>query len=128
MLQRASSVPDAFAKGCPSRTVLSHVGTKWAILATVALKEGPLHFTDLRRRLEGVSDKLLTQTLRAMERDGLVLRNQYGRKLRVEYALSPFARTLLPIAIGLKEWSESSLVDIEINNELFDRTSPRATV
>jgi DNA-binding HxlR family transcriptional regulator len=126
MLERASSPPDAFTKGCLSRTVLSSVGTKWTILVTVALKEEPLHFSDLRRKLEGVSDKLLVQTLRVMERDGLVLRNQYGRRLRVEYALSPFARTLLPIAIGLKEWSESSLVDIRINNERFDRTSPRA--
>jgi DNA-binding HxlR family transcriptional regulator len=126
MLDQAISSPNAFTRGCPSRTVLSQIGTKWTILVTVALKDGPLHFCDIRRRLEGVSDKLLTQTLRLMERDGLVGRNQYGRRLRVEYALSPFAQTLLPIAIGLKEWAENYLVDIKDNNERFDRSSPRA--
>lgn len=126
MLERASSPPNAFSKGCRSRNVLSSVGTKWAILATVALQDGPLHFSDIRRRLEGISDKLLVQTLRSMERDGLVVRTQYGKRLRVEYALSPFACTLLPIAISLKEWSEASLFNIETSNERFDRTSPRA--
>jgi len=126
LLKQTDFPPNAFVKDCPSRTVLSRIGTKWTLLVTIALKDEPLHFSDIRRRLEGISDKLLTQTLRVMERDGLLMRNQYGRRLRVEYALSPLARTLVPIAIVFKEWAENFLVDIEISNERFDRTSPRA--
>ena len=77
--------PDAFLKVCPSRTVLARVGQKWTVLTMVALQDSALRFGDIRRRLEGVSQKVLTQTLRAMERDGLIERRLYDeRPLRVD--------------------------------------------
>lgn len=114
--------PDAFLKVCPSRAVLARIGQKWTVLAMVALQDSSLRFGDILRRLEGVSQKMLTQTLRAMERDGLIERSVYDeRPLRVEYGLSPLARTLLPLVVELKEWAERSLKTIETHNRIFDR-------
>ncbi len=118
--------PDAFLKVCPSRNVLTRVGQKWTVLAMVALQGAPMRFGDIRRRLEGISQKMLTQTLRAMERDGLIERSVYDEKpLRVEYTLSPLARGLLPIVLALKQWAEDSLSVIESNNRAYDRRQPR---
>jgi DNA-binding HxlR family transcriptional regulator len=114
--------PDAFLKICPSRDILARVGQKWTILVMVALRDQPLRFGDIRRQIQGVSDKMLTQTLRAMERDGLVHRTVFDERLtRVEYALSPLARSVLPIVAELKKWAEYSLERIEASTHTFDR-------
>jgi DNA-binding HxlR family transcriptional regulator len=114
--------PDAFLKVCPSRAVLSRVGQKWTVLVMVALEENTTkRFGDLRRRLEGISQKMLTVTLRAMERDGLIQRNAFDEKpIRVEYGLTSLGRTLLPIVLALKQWAEESMLTIERNNCNFD--------
>ncbi|RQS71970.1 transcriptional regulator [Burkholderia sp. Bp8963] len=125
MSKKIELPPDAFLKVCPSRTVLSRIGQKWTVLAMVALQDGPMRFGDIRRRLEGVSQKMLTQTLRAMERDGLIERNVYDElPLRVEYSLSQLAGTLLPLVVALKAWAEEALKTIEANNHAFDRKYP----
>jgi len=122
MSKKIMLAPDAFLKVCPSRAVLARIGQKWTVLAMVALQDSSLRFGDILRRLEGVSQKMLTQTLRAMERDGLIERSVYDeRPLRVEYGLSPLARTLLPLVLELKEWAERSLKTIETHNRIFDR-------
>jgi DNA-binding HxlR family transcriptional regulator len=101
--------PDAFLKACPSRALLARIAGKWALLVLVALEEGPTRFGALRRRVEGVSQKMLTQTLRALERDGLVTRHLYDEMpLRVEYALTDRGRGLLPLAAQLKQWAEEN--------------------
>ena len=121
MLRNSHLSPDAFLKICPSREVLARLGQKWTILAIVALRDRPLRFVDIRRRIQGVSDKMLTQTLRAMERDGLVQRNVFDERLtRVEYALSPLARSVLPIVVELKKWAEYSLERVEASMNTFD--------
>lgn len=126
MLRNSDSLPDAFSKICPSRSVLARLGQKWTILAMVALRDRPLRFGAIRRRMEGVSDRMLTQTLRAMERDGLVLRTVYDERMtRVEYELSPLARSVLPILIDLKDWAEHSLENIEACIGAFDARSDR---
>ncbi|MBN3786852.1 helix-turn-helix domain-containing protein [Burkholderia sp. Ac-20353] len=125
MSKKIELPPDAFLKVCPSRTVLSRIGQKWTVLTMVALQDGPMRFGDIRRRLEGVSQKMLTQTLRAMERDGLIERSVYDElPLRVEYSLSPLADTLLPLVVALKAWAEDALNAIEANNRAFDRKYP----
>lgn len=121
MLRNSHLSPDAFSKICPSREVLARLGQKWTILAMVALRDSPLRFGDIRRRLQGVSDKMLTQTLRAMERDGLVSRHVFDDRLtRVEYELSPLARSVLPIVVELKKWAEYSLERVEASMSTFD--------
>ncbi|WP_265535397.1 winged helix-turn-helix transcriptional regulator [Pseudomonas saponiphila] len=124
MSKKIELPPDAFLKVCPSRAVLARVGQKWVVLTMVALQATPMRFGDIRRRLQGVSQKMLTQTLRAMERDGLIERSMYDeRPLRVEYALSPLGLSLLPLVDALKTWAEDALQTIEAHNRDFDRRS-----
>ncbi len=126
MAKKIELPPDAFLQVCASRAVLMRIGQKWTVLAMVALQSAPRHFGDLRRRLEGVSQKMLTQTLRAMERDGIVSRRLRDlRPLRVEYALTPLGNSLLPVVVELKAWAERSLAAIEANNRAFDRKLAR---
>ncbi|MBB6171899.1 DNA-binding HxlR family transcriptional regulator [Nocardiopsis mwathae] len=81
---------DVFAKRCPSRTALENITGRWGVLVLAALKDGPYRFNALRRRVDGVSEKMLSQTLHALERDGLVIRDvQQQIPPRVEYRLTP---------------------------------------
>jgi DNA-binding HxlR family transcriptional regulator len=114
--------PDAFIAACPSRSVLTRLGEKWALLAIAALVPEPLHFGELRRRLEGVSQKMLTQTLRALERDGLVCRRVLNtRPIRVEYSLSSLGMNFAGHAMALKHWAEEHLRPIKQRQTVFDR-------
>jgi DNA-binding HxlR family transcriptional regulator len=110
--------PDAFVKVCPSRAVLARIGEKWAALAVVALADEPMRFGALMRKLEGISQKMLTQTLRGLEQDGLLSRTLYAEMpLRVEYRLTPLGESLVPHLLALKVWAEQNLHTIMQNRE-----------
>jgi DNA-binding HxlR family transcriptional regulator len=99
--------PDGvFVAGCPSRVVLDHVSSKWGTLVLLALAEGdPLRWSELRRRAEGVSEKMLAQTLRILEGDGLVHRD--ARPVvppHVEYSLTPEGEELAQRLVPLMDW------------------------
>ncbi|MGW5309104.1 winged helix-turn-helix transcriptional regulator [Nocardia thailandica] len=80
---------DVFARDCESRPVLQNVASRWGVLALVALREGPYRFSALRRRVDGVSERMLSQTLQALERDGMVHREVLEAiPPRVEYTLT----------------------------------------
>jgi DNA-binding HxlR family transcriptional regulator len=122
----ATSSWDPYARGCPSRDLLDRIGDKWSILVLGELGEhGVCRFTQLRTRLSGVSEKMLTQTLRALERDGLVLRTIYPAvPVRVEYALTPLGETLREPLKALKEWSLRHTTEVLAAREEYDaRTS-----
>jgi DNA-binding HxlR family transcriptional regulator len=123
--------PDAFLKLCPSRAVLARIGEKWTALVLVALKDGPMRFGALRRRLEGVSQKMLSQTLRHLEQDGLILRTLHDeRPLRVDYALTPRGADLAPLLVALKAWAERHLHAIQHSRSEADvdaGSSPQQT-
>ena len=124
-----SPEPDAFLAACPSRALLSRLGEKWSMLIVVALEDGEVRFGALRRRLEGVSQKMLTQNLRSLERDGLVVRRLHDeRPLRVGYALTPAGRSLLPHVHALKRWAEAHLAPVERSNADFDAEKAGARV
>jgi DNA-binding HxlR family transcriptional regulator len=99
---------NAFDPDCPTRVVLDRIGDKWTVLVIGALMEGPLRFTALRQRVGGVAPKVLTQTLRAMERDGLLTRTVFAQvPPRVDYALTDLGVSLGgPIAV-LTDWAEA---------------------
>ena len=113
--------PDAFVAACPSRDILARLGGKWTLLILVALSRGPIRFGALRRQIEGISQKMLTQSLRRLERDGLVARQVFDEMpLRVEYRSTELGRGVLPIARRLKSWVEEHFHEIEAQQKEFD--------
>ena len=112
---------------CPARHLLDRIGDRWSVLVLTALSDGSVRFSELRRRIEGVSQKMLTQTLRGLERDGLVRRTVYPEvPVRVEYTLTEAGRTLREPLRALEEWSIAHLGDVSASQEAYDRGSPSA--
>lgn len=114
---------------CPvTREVLTRVGDKWSVLVIVLLGDGARRFSDLRRAVEGISQRMLTHTLRGLERDGLVVRTVFPTvPPRVEYALSPLGKTLLKTVTDLANWASSSRPEIERARADFDRREAAET-
>ena len=113
--------PDAFLQMCPSRGVLTRIGEKWCSLILAALSEQPKRFGALKRRLDGVSQKMLSQSLRHLERDGLVSRTVIDtRPLQVEYALTELGHSLVPHVTAVKFWAEANLKAVEQARQLYD--------
>ena len=119
---------DAFLADCPTRQVLETIADKWAALLVNALASGPRRHSELRRVVAGVSQKMLTQTRRTLERDGLVTRTVTPSvPVRVDYALTDLGRDLLPVLRSLKQWSEANIERIQRHRELFDAQPQPAT-
>jgi len=113
--------PDAFAKACASRVVLDRIGDRWTVLVVVALDDGRLRFSELRARIEGVTPKVLTQTLRALERDGILTRTVYAEvPPRVEYELTGLGRDLLAPIDAVRVWAEQHAAMIVANRTSYD--------
>lgn len=106
-------ISDVFARGCVSRAAMEDVAGKWSVLALLALREGDYRFNALRRRVEGVSEKMLAQTLQALERDGMVTRAVHSNiPPRVEYSLTPLGNRVAEAVRTLTEVLESSVAEI----------------
>lgn len=117
--------PDILRAGCGSRAVLDMIANKWTVLVLCALEDGPTRFTHLQRRIGGVSQKMLTQTLREMERNGLVTRTVYPEvPPHVEYDLTPLGRGLETAVDGLRRWAEGHLGEVAAAQARFDRRGP----
>jgi DNA-binding HxlR family transcriptional regulator len=107
---------------CPTRRILDRIGDRWTVLVVGILAEGEARFSELGRRIEGVSKKMLTQTLRGLERDGLVRRTVHPEvPVRVVYALTDAGRTLCEPLRALQEWSIAHLGDVAASQEAYDR-------
>ena len=110
---QAGHVWDPYLLNCPCRDVLDLVANKWTALVIGALDERPHRFGELRRRVEGISQKVLTQNLRNLERDGLVTRTVYPTTPpSVEYALSDLGADLGPYLVALDNWSRDRFNDV----------------
>ncbi len=104
---------NVFAELCPSREVLQHVTSRWGVLVLVALLGGTHRFSDLRRKIGGVSEKMLAQTLQWLERDGFVLRVAYPVvPPHVEYSLTPIGQEVAQRVQALADWIEGNLATI----------------
>lgn len=114
---------DAFDASCPSRQLLDTLGDKWASLVIVALGlGGRMRYSQLAARIAGVSQKMLTQTLRNLERDGLLTRTVTAAvPVRVDYELTPLGRSLLEPMRHLKEWAETHMAEVHRAREEHDR-------
>ena len=101
---------DLFAERCPSREVLKHVTSRWGVLVLIALKGGTLRFSELRRKVSGVSERMLAQTLQWLEGDGLVLRRSFPVvPPHVEYSLTDLGREAAERVELLADWIELHL-------------------
>ena len=114
-------VYDAMLATCPTRHVMATVGGKWAALLVHALAERPHRHGELRTRVAGIGQKMLTQTLRELERDGLLSRTVTASvPVRVDYALTPLGSSLAPVLRALKEWSETNIEQVLEARDAYD--------
>ncbi|WP_040809568.1 winged helix-turn-helix transcriptional regulator [Nocardia concava] len=112
---------DAYIQECPTRHLLDRISDKWVSLLLNALADGPRRYSDLSRIMTGVSQKMLTQSLRSMERDGLVTRTVTASvPVRVDYELTPLGLTLLPVMQAIKSWAETYIEDVLAAREIYD--------
>ena len=113
---------DVFDAGCPARAVLDVLAEKWALLLVHRLARGPARTSELRRQIGGISEKMLIQTLRRLERNGFVARQAYPEvPPRVEYSLTPLGASLSGPITLLDRWVEQHLQDITSAKREFDR-------
>lgn len=118
---------DVLKEACPTRQVLDRIADKWTMLVVLALEEGTLRFSKLRARIEGVTQKMLTQTLRGLERDGMVLRKVYPTvPVSVEYSLTPLGRSMAKAVSVIREWAYDNIDAIETAREEFDEETLNA--
>ena len=111
-----------FAVDCPSRLLIDQIADKWSMMVLVVLDAGPVRFNAIKRRLEGVTQKALTQCLRRLERNGLIERRVAATgPLAVAYAITPLGRTLQPPFRALYGWTLAHLGEVEAARGRFDR-------
>ena len=110
-----------YVRNCPSRQILDRIGDTWSVLIVGSLADGPLRYSELAARIEGVSPKMLTQTLRGLERDGMIGRTVFPVvPPRVEYELTSLGRSLLGLVSGLEAWAEEHISDVAAARDAFD--------
>lgn len=109
-------------------SVLALVGDKWSVLIIVTLGHGPLRFNEIKRMIGGISQRMLTLTLRGLERDGLVTRTQFPTiPPRVDYELTELGRSLWQVVEPLGVWAHAHIDVMKTAREIFDRRSKEAT-
>ena len=120
-------VHDPLRAACPTRQVLTRVGDKWSMFVVIALQEGVLRFSELRRRIDGVTPKMLTRTLRGLERDGLVTRTAYPTvPVTVEYELTPLGRSLGGAVATIRGWALEHIEQVEAARARYDAQPARS--
>ncbi|MEU0571571.1 helix-turn-helix domain-containing protein [Nonomuraea sp. NPDC005983] len=123
---RAYGGADAFLRACKPRTVLDMLTNKWTMLAMGALLDGPRRFNELRRMLDGITQKMLSQTLRAMERDGLATRTVYPTiPPRVEYELTDLGRSATAMLRVVAAWSAEHADEVLAARQVYDERAAR---
>lgn len=110
-----------FHAECPTRELFDQIVDKWSVMVLAVLEREPQRFNAIKRGLEGVSQKSLTQTLRRLERNGLVIRRVLATSpVAVEYALSDLGQTLLPPFRSLYHWAKSAIPSVQAARQQFD--------
>lgn len=112
---------DVYNGDCPTRQILDRIGDKWTALVIGLLDERTMRFSELQHNIGGISQKMLTQTLRNLERDGLVIRTIYAEvPPRVEYSLTTLGKTLAkPLAL-IRQWAEDNISEISKSQAQYD--------
>ena len=119
--------PNVFDPDCPTRQVLDRIGDRWTVLVVLTLLAGTRRFSDLRLRVRGITPKVLTSTLRGLERDGLVVRRIYAEvPPRVEYSLTDLGRSLEEPLRAISGWAEQHMPEIEAARDDYDKSAGQA--
>jgi DNA-binding HxlR family transcriptional regulator len=114
-----------FHVNCPSRLLFDQIADKWSMMVLTVLDQGPTRFNEIKRRLEGVTQKALTQCLRRLERNGLISRHIVPvSPIGVEYEITPLGRTLQPPFKALYAWTLDHLDEVEAARQAFDGRAP----
>ena len=125
-MQSADLPWNAYATQCPTRLVLDRIADKWAVLVLGLLADRPVRFNQLRRQIEGISQKMLSQTLKALERDGLVARKAIATvPVTVEYSITPLGLTLAGTLEQLQAWARENIGAIEAAQRGYDESRAR---
>jgi DNA-binding HxlR family transcriptional regulator len=112
---------NAYSADCPTRQILDRVGDKWAVLILLLLMDQPLRFNQLRRAIEGISQKMLSQVLKSLERDGLIRRRAIATvPVTVEYSITPLGATLAAAVDPLRDWAERNLKEVLAAQRRYD--------
>lgn len=120
-----SGKPDVYSQLCPCRSILDRIADKWTALIIGKLAQSPLRFNQLRRAIPGISAKMLTQTLRSLECDGMVDRTMYPTMpVTVEYSLTDLGRSLAEPLAAVRQWAEEHRDDVLAASERFHSTQP----
>lgn len=113
---------NVFTAGCPSRQIFERISERWTGIVLMALEDGTLRFSELKRKVEGVSQKMLTQTLRGLERDGLVRREVFPTvPVTVEYTLTALGASLLATVQQVRAWAYANIEEIDVARGEYDR-------
>jgi|SRR5882757_2531136 len=126
--QEARQEYDAFMAACPSRQLLDRLSDKWVGLVLSALADGERRYSEVSRRIAGVSQKMLTQTLRNLERDGILIRSiTPSVPVRVGYQLTPLGESLLPVVQAVKDWAEAHMDEVDAARDHYDEVNRSAS-
>ncbi|MDM9647925.1 helix-turn-helix domain-containing protein [Rhizobium sp. S163] len=121
---RPDAIEQSFVVDCPSRLLFEQIADKWSMMILTVLDRGPLRFNAIKRQLGGITQKALTQTLRRLERNGLVTREVIPvSPVAVEYRISPLGRSLQTPFKALYAWTVDYLPDVEKARTAFDERS-----
>lgn len=117
----ATPVWNVMLKSCPSRTSLAKIANKWTAMIVITVSHGPKRFGEIRESVQGISGKVLTETLRDLERDGILFRTSYDQMPpRVEYELTPLGHTLREPLAALGLWAEQHIEEVLVARERYD--------
>lgn len=118
---------NAYQAECPTRLMLNRIADKWTVLVLGLLENETKRFSTLQREIGGISQKMLTQTLRGLERDGLVARKIYPSvPPKVEYTITPLGNTLVGLLAALRVWSEANIEQVLLAKSHYDQLSQEA--
>jgi len=119
--EQARAAYDAFLRDCPTNQLLGRLSDKWVSLVVAALTAGPKRYSDLTRKIAGVSPKMLTQTLRTLERDGILTRTVTPSvPVRVDYELTPLGSSLACLLTAVKDWAENHFDEVREARDQYD--------
>lgn len=120
---------DAYCAGCACRDILDLIGSKWSVLIIGRLQQRTMRFGQLRRAIPGITQKMLTETLRRLEQDGLVNRRVIGsaRPPQVEYSLTPLGRTIIEPLEAIRLWSEENLPKVRAARHEYEQREAAAS-